>query len=276
METNKILTADILDIVFDGRNKQYGAYDLRKTYKKRILSGLLVMIGLCVLIFISTWVFGLGKTKARMDFNTADIDLDKYKEDKKPPPPPPPPPKVEPPKLDVTKFTPPKIVKDEEVKKEDEIKEVKELENKTTSNFEQKGLETDVQQPVVNNATGNEVIKQQEDYDKLFTAVEIPSEFPGGEAAWRKYVERNVNADAPKDNGAPVGKYVVIVSFIVEKDGSITDVQGQLQSGGEDYGTVDEAVRAIKKGPKWNPGVQNGIKVRSTKRQPIVFNVADE
>jgi protein TonB len=274
MDINKILTADILDIIFEGRNKEYGAYDLRKTYNKRITIALLAMLSVCLLIFLSSFVMSLNSKKAAADLTAPEIELDKFKEEKKvePPPPPPPPKVVEPPKIEVAKFTPPKIVKDEEVKKEDEVKEIKEIENKATGSFDQKGIETDVVQPIAP-STGVEPTKVEEDYDKLFTAVQIESEFPGGQAEWSKYLRRNLNDATPNDNGAPPGRYAVEVSFTVDKDGNISDIEGHMVNGGEPYGTVDEAVKVIKKGPKWKPGIQNGIQVKSRKKQRIVFEV---
>jgi protein TonB len=277
MDINKILTADILDIIFEGRNKEYGAYDLRKTYNKRITTALLAMLAVCFLIFLSSFVMSLSSKKVVVEQTAPEIELDKYKEDKKEPPPPPPPPKVvEPPKIEVAKFTPPKIVEDDKVKKEDEVKEIKEIENKQTGSFDQKGIETDAVQPVVAPSTGVEPVKQDEDYDKLFTSVQIESEFPGGSGAWSKYVERNLNSEVPKDNGAPAGKYTVEVSFVVDKEGNISSATGTMLNGGSDYGTIEEAIRVIKKGPRWKPGIQNGIQVKSTKKQKITFVITED
>ena len=129
MEINKILTADILDIIFDGRNKDYGAYELRKTYNKRIRTSLLVMGGLVVALvagyFINNYQ-GQGKKAAVV---VQDVQLEDIKEEKKNEPPPPPPPPKEPPKVEMAKFTPPKIVKDEEVKAEEKPPEVEKLED---------------------------------------------------------------------------------------------------------------------------------------------------
>src|ERR1700739_4313549 len=98
MEINKILSADILDIIFDGRNKDYGAYDLRKTYNKRIRTSLLVMIGLVVAL-IAGYFFnnyaGKGVVAKQV---VQDVQLEDIKEEKKNEPPPPPPPPKEPPK----------------------------------------------------------------------------------------------------------------------------------------------------------------------------------
>src|SRR6201989_946404 len=116
MEINKILSADILDIIFDGRNKDYGAYDLRKTYNKRIRTSLLVMGGLVAALIAGYFINNIQGSGKKAAVVVQDVQLEDIKEEKKnEPPPPPPPPKTEPPKGVITKFTPPKIVKDEEV-----------------------------------------------------------------------------------------------------------------------------------------------------------------
>lgn len=276
MDVSKILSADILDIIFEGRNKLYGAYDLRKTYNKRITYALIGTLIICGLLVISSVVANSAKKKA-VEVIAQDVNLENMKqEEKKPePPPPPPPPKQEPPKVEITKFTPPKIVKDEEVKEKDEIKEVEKLEDTKIGTVNQEGTKDEgIVAPPVETGTGKvEAPKQEEDYDKVFTVVQIPAEFPGGLPAWTKYLERNLNRDLPVNNGAPPGKYTVVVSFIVDKNGGISEVQAENDPG---YGTRDEAVRVIKKGPSWKPAVQNGRNVIYRHKQSITFVVSEE
>jgi len=107
---------------------------------------------------------------------------------------------------------------------------------------------------------------------KVFTVVQIPAEFPGGLPAWQKYLERNLNRDLPVENGAPPGKYTVYVTFIVDKSGGMSDVAAENDPG---YGTKDEAIRVIKKGPNWKPAVQNGRNVNYRHIQNIIFVVAE-
>ncbi|MFN3666495.1 MAG: energy transducer TonB [Sediminibacterium sp.] len=277
MDVNKILTADILDIIFEGRNKEYGAYQLRRTYNKRITFAIIGTVLVCLLFLVGSLVANSSKKEQTQIF-VQDMELEKVQqEEKKPePPPPPPPPKQEPPKVEITKFTPPKIVKDEEVKPEEEIKEVEKLEDTKIGTINQEGIKDEgiVAPPVEVKGTGVvEAPKQEEDYDKVFTVVQIPAEFPGGIPAWTKYLERNLNRDLPVENGAPPGKYTVIVSFIVDKNGGISEVKAENDPG---YGTKDEAVRVIKRGPNWKPAVQNGRQVIYRHKQSITFMVADE
>lgn len=277
MDVNKILTADILDIVFEGRNKEYGAYQLRRTYNKRITYAIVGTVLVCLLFLVGSLIAN-SSDKSKTQILVEDVQLqDVQKEEKKPePPPPPPPPKQEPPKVEITKFTPPKIVKDEEVKPEEEIKEVEKLEDTKIGTINQEGIKDEgiVAPPVEAKGTGVvEAPKQEEDYDKVFTVVQIPAEFPGGIPAWTKYLERNLNRDLPVENGAPPGKYTVIVSFIVDKNGGISEVKAENDPG---YGTKDEAVRVIKRGPNWKPAVQNGRQVIYRHKQSITFMVSEE
>ena len=233
MDINKILSADILDILFDGRNKEYGAYELRKTYSKRITYSLVGTFVICLLMLVGSIIANsAGKKKAEIVVQDMNLENMKTEEKKPEPPPPPPPPKQEPPKVEITKFTPPKIVKDEEVKPDEEIKEVEKLEDTKIGTINQEGL-----------------------------------------PAWTKYLERNLNRDLPVENGAPPGKYTVIVSFIVSKTGAISDVTAENDPG---YGTKAEAIRVITKGPSWKPAVQNGRNVIYRHKQSITFQVSDE
>lgn len=276
MDINKIQTADVLDIIFDGRNKEYGAYDLRKTYSKRLTYALISMLLLCLLMLvISVIAKSVGDEKAQV--MVQDISLENMKtEEKKPePPPPPPPPKQEPPKVEITKFTPPKIVKDEEVKPEEEIKEVEKLEDTKIGTFNQEGVKDEgLVAPPVEKGTGVvEAPKVEEDYDKVFTVVQIPAEFPGGLPAWTRYLERNLNSNIPTENGAPAGRYTVVVAFTVSKTGAISDVQAENDPG---YGTKAEAIRVITRGPSWKPAVQNGRNVIYRHKQSITFVVSED
>lgn len=274
MDINKILTADVLDLIFEGRYKEYGAYELRKTYNGRLKNALIVMVAITVLLAGGAiWSNSAKKSKTEIivqDVNLTDVNNQEKKAP--PPPPPPPPPKQEPPKVELAKFTPPKIVKDEEVKKEDEVKEQEKLEDVKISSIDQEGVKVDVVAAPVEVSTGP-TGPPDEETDKVFTSVQIPSTFPGGTDAWAKFLSRTLNRDLPVENGAPAGNYRVTVSFIVARDGSISDVKAENDPG---YGTGGEAVRVIQKGPRWTPAEQNGHKVIYRHRQVIVFQVTED
>ncbi|MGI8599516.1 MAG: energy transducer TonB, partial [Chitinophagaceae bacterium] len=142
MEANKILQADVLDILFENRNKEYGAYELRRQYNKRMITALLATLAAIIIIFAVSFLAGQLEDTSTAAIEIRDVELvNIVEEEKKPEPPPPPPPKQEPPpKVEMTKFTPPKIVKDEEVKKEDIPPEVKKLEATKIDVVSQEGI----------------------------------------------------------------------------------------------------------------------------------------
>ena len=272
MDINKILTAEVLDLIFEGRYKEYGAYELRKSYNDRLKTALIVMVAITTLLAVGAIWSNRPKTE-KTEIIVQDVSLaDVNQEKKAPPPPPPPPPKQEPPKVEMAKFTPPKIVKDEEVKKEDEVKEVEKLEDVKIGTIDQKGIKDDGIVAPVEQSTGP-AAPPEEETDKIFTVVQQPAEFPGGLQGWTRYLERTLNRDLPVENGAPAGKYPVTVSFVVARDGSISDVKAENNPG---YGTADEAVRVITRGPKWKPAVQNGRNVIYRHRQAVIFMVSED
>lgn len=264
MEANKILSADILDLVFENRNKAYGAYDLRKTYHKRIVTALIIAASFALLIFLITFLsstFSSGPAKVEVQ----EVKLENVVEEKKPePPPPPPPPKQPPPpKVEMTKFTPPKIVKDEEVKKEDIPPKNEEIVNVAKVNQEGSKIEIP---PTPDEGKG--VVQAPADntnYDQTFTKVEVEASAPSN---WGSYLQRTLQV--PGD--APPGTYTVPVRFIVDKEGKVSDVKAMEDPG---YGFAEEAVRAVRNGPKWSPGIQNGHQVASYRVQPIKFVVSE-
>ncbi len=281
MEINKILSASILDVIFDGRNKEYGAYDLRKTYNRRISIALFVTLGVALLALVGSILANQSSGEEVVKEKKVEMTMQEIKpeEEKKPdlppPPPPPPPPKVEPPKIETKAFTPPKIVEDEKVVEpppaQEELKDVK-IDIKSQEGIKDIGIMTPPQ--VVDQGKGVvEVKKEVEDEDKVFEKVEIDATFPGGEKEWRKYLEKKCNGQVASDNGAPPGKYKVVVQFIVNKEGKISDVKALTNFG---YGMEQEAVRVIKNGPDWVAAQQNGRKVTAYRSQPITFMVSDE
>ncbi len=275
MEANKILNADILDIIFEGKNKSYGAYELRKTYNSRLTKALIYTASLLLLIFLGS-VFAniVNKNNKNETLDVKDIEMAQTRKDEPPPPPPPPPPPTPPPPPEVNqvKFTPPEIVKDEEVKPDEKIEEIKEDQVISTKTVESDNKVAIVQAPVEDK--GSQVVEtpKEDDENKVFNKVEVEASFPGGDAAWARYLHNNLDSNTPIDNGAPEGTYTVIVRFIVSKDGSISDVVAETKMG---YGMEAEAVKIIKKGPSWKPALQNGRNVNAYRRQPITFVVSE-
>ena len=276
--------ADFLDILFTGRNKEYGAYELRKTYKRRMWAGIIGMVVIALLAAGYLFFSVTNKNKEKSTMLIQDIQLTQIADQKKvepppaaPLPPPPPPPKSEPVKLDIKKFTPPKVAPDIQVK--EPPKTQTELKDERIGSINQEGLKTAAIAPPVEvsgaggkafvNVAATAAPAVKEDYDKEFTTVQVEAKYPGN---WENFLRRNLNNETPVDNGAPPGQYRVTVSFRVDKQGNVTEVKALNDPG---YGTASEAVRAIKASGKWEPGIQNNQKVISRKKQAIVFVVQE-
>ncbi|MGN6619312.1 MAG: M56 family metallopeptidase [Ilyomonas sp.] len=109
--------------------------------------------------------------------------------------------------------------------------------------------------------------------EKVEKAVQIQAKFPGGIEAWTKYLQRNIKSEVPVLNKAPSGTYTVVVSFIVDKQGNLSDIKAENDPG---FGTAAEAVRVISQGPKWIPAVKDERNVIFRQRQSITFQVEEQ
>jgi len=275
MEPNKILQADVLDLLFEGRNKDYGAYELRKRYNRRITLALGITAAIAIVAIGGTFLAKQLAPKSS-DLKVSEVVIQNVapQDEQKPPPPPPPPPKTPPPpKVEMAKFTPPVIKKDEEVKKE-EIPPVEKLEDTKIDVQNQEGIKDQniATPPPVDE--GKKVVEEPKvDENQVFTKVEIEASVdPKAWSRWlttqlQRYIEDAASA------GMEPGTYTVQVKFLVERDGSITDVQALNDPG---FGLAKAAVDVVRKGPKWNPGIQNGKQVRSYHTQPITFVVQEQ
>jgi hypothetical protein len=106
----------------------------------------------------------------------------------------------------------------------------------------------------------------------LFTKVDLEATFPGGEAGWRTFIETNLRADVPVRRKAPAGQYTVVVQFIVDKQGKLSDILPLTALG---YGMEQEVVRVLRKSPKWLPAQMNGKPVKAYRKQPLTFVVSE-
>lgn len=128
----------------------------------------------------------------------------------------------------------------------------------------------------------NDIEKEKEIYqqkvlqaqsDLMLTKVEVIPQFTGGQDAWAKYLVENLDPLIPVKEGWKPGKYTVLVRFFVHSDGSISDVTSQNYKGTK---TAQHCIDLISKSPKWQPAVQNGIKVNALRTQPITFVVTEK
>ena len=274
MDANQILKSDILDILFDGKNKEYGAYDLRRTYNKRISLALIITFSLIVFfIVVSAIANNMKPSDVPVEMIANETVLQQIQPDEPPPPPPPPPPQAPPPPPVATvQFTPPKVAKDEEVvKPPPEIKEIEEakVDVKTVEGVKDIGI---VAPPSVEVGTQMLAapVEKKEDPDRVFTKVEIEAQFPGGPQKWHQYVSRAISNEMDEFGDGDYG--TCVVKFIVDKTGKVSEVEATTMKGTK---LAQVAVNAIRRGPNWTPAEQNGRKVNAYRLQPVTLTNPD-
>jgi protein TonB len=265
------------ELVFEGKNKEYGAYVLRKETGKRNVKALLIVLLAIAAIFLAVFLNVQIQNALKQDVAIeTDVELSKLAQKKEA--------KVErkePVKVEVeqkviekvkssVKFTAPEIKKDDEVKPEDEIKSQDDLAKTNTAigTFDVKG--NDEAEGEVLKA--KEVIadeKPKEEETKVFDVVEQMPEFPGGAAALMKWLSDNIKYPSIAEENGIQGR--VVCTFVVERDGSVTDIQVARSV---DPSLDKEAIRVLKKMPKWIPGKQNGSAVRVKYTVPVTFRLA--
>lgn len=267
MNTNNTLQTDVLDILFANRNKSYGAYQLRRNYNKRLSIAVAVMLSVSVLFAVAYGLDKKGRAEAPV-FSTVEVKLENATVKDKPPVQPPPVKQIQIEKSVATiQVTPPVLVEQVTIPPPtiDEMEGVK-IDVKTTA-----GVKDESVAPPVETGTGIvESLVKKEIYETTFTTVQKEAQFSGGPEAWKKFLEKNLRSEIPTDNGAAAGSYTVFVSFLVDKEGNISEVKAENNPG---FGTADEAVRVIQRGPKWIPAIQNGRNVIFRQKQAITFVV---
>ncbi len=253
-----------LEIVFEGRNKSYGAYDLRKSITKNTVRAFVIgTILFGFLVSIPTIMRMIPDTSEETTIDTKITAVKLPPKEKKPkenlPPPPPPPPKV-----DQVKFVKPVVAKAEDVV--EEIVVVKELKDKNIGKETIKG-DPDAELTIEPVGTGVAAVVEEDNTVYNTAGIEVKPDFPGGMDKFNAFIAKNYQA--PEEEGL---KGKVYVTFVVEKDGSLTDIKVLRDIG---YGTGKEAIRVLNKCPKWSPGEQNGKKVRCTFSLPISIQSAE-
>lgn len=252
------------DIVFEGRNKAYGAYELRmsnpKTTVRAFILGALIFGFAVASPMLANLIPESEEDTATLDKKIVTIKLPpKEKPPENLPPPPPPPPKV-----DQVKFVKPVVAKAEEVV--EEPPKIKEIVDKKLGAETIKG-DPDAELTVEPVGNGPKDVIAEDNNIYNTAGIEVKPDFPGGMEKFYKFISKNYQV--PEEEGL---KGKVFVSFVVEKDGSLTDIKVIRDIG---YGTGKEAIRVLKSAPKWNPGEQNGKKVRVLFSLPINIQSPD-
>ncbi|RAJ10928.1 protein TonB [Chitinophaga skermanii] len=276
METNKILQSDFIDLLFNGRNQDYGAYELRKSYNKRVRNSILATFSISLLL-VGGYVIASNSDLSNIDRSrkpvvvTTVLEHVEIPETVTPPPPPvqaPPPPAVA-----TIAFTHPRIVDNDQVQPEEEMPPIESTDNKAIGIKTTDGVEGDFD-PSANGlgpTAGGVETPPVEKKEEIYTFVEIMPSFPGGDQALHKFLnDKIVYPSMAAENGI---EGTVFVTFVVDGDGNIKDFKttGAVRGGGLE----EEALRVVKKMPKWNPGKQNGKPVNVQFNLPIRFRLGN-
>lgn len=248
------------EIVFAGRNQNYGAYELRKNYNIRVtyILGGMAVFGLLL--------FGAKKFSDRPQEEELTETMEVVQIDLTPPPPveetpPPPPPPPPPPMVEMVRFVPP-VIKDDAVEEEPQ-KLQEEVKETTVGTKDQEGEEI-VAPPQGDTGPGEPAAPE------IFTIVEEQAEFPGGTAAMYKYIQQNVQYPAMAREAGISGK--CFLKFVVNETGEISNVE--VLKGVPGCSECDrEAIRVVKSMPKWKAAKMTGKSVKCFFNLPINFKI---
>lgn len=270
-----------VEMVFAGKNKEYGAYQLRKGTSGRNIKALLILVIAAALVggFLAWKVIEQKQAEEQQAYmeamELAKLQQQAKKEEKKKEPVKP---KIEPKKeipvaRETQKFTAPVIKKDELVKEENQVKQMDKLDEKVAVGTENKEGTKDrlaeaVRSDIAVAAPPPPPAPKPEVSNKVFDVVEEMPHFPGGPSALQAFLSSNTKYPVVAQENGVQGR--VIVSFVVERDGSITDVKVVRSV---DPSLDREATRVVKSMPRWSPGKQNGSAVRVKYTVPVVFRL---
>lgn len=265
MDISKILKSDYLDILFEGRNKTYGGYELRKKYPQRVRNAGFALLAVLALLIAYPVISGfVSKKSDKPVVSIKEVTLAEPPPiDKTKPPPPPPPPAPPPPVKPTVKFTPPVIKKDEEVKEEE--KPVPPPDDKVSVGLENKAGDPNGIEPGIVDQPGTGVVEAPAP-PQIFKFVEQPPEFNGN---LQEYLSAKLRyPDEARESGTQ-GRS--IVQFVVNEDGSISGVEIVRSSNSSSLDA--EAKRVVSSMPKWRPGKQQGKAVKVYFTLPVTFQL---
>jgi len=255
-----------VDMVFDARNQDYGAYQLRKNYQRSLTTALLTAVGIFVLGFFTPKIMAMIKSampeKKQVAITEVNLETPPPLNEELPPPPPVEPP---PPVKNTIKFTIPEIKKEDVNDPPPAIDEIeKDVEaGKKTQVGDNNNIVDEVKEEPKQET--KQVIQEEVD-NNVYTIIQKMPSFPGGEAAMMKYIAENIKYP-PMAKEAGI-KGTVFVTFVIDREGNVTSPQVMKGIGG---GCDEEALRVIKSMPKWSAGEQNGKKVLVKINVPIRF-----
>jgi len=261
MAKEKIKAPPFDEIVFENRNKEYGAYVLRKKYVKYLTIGMLIGIFVTSAAIVGPYINAKAqesyKKRSERQVEIQMENLDQPENMVEPPPPPPPPPPEE--AVQTTRYVAPVVV--DSVKPE----EAKQLMTADEARVEVKDEDVSLVEVV---EEVQEEVKEEEAPTEVFVVVEEMPSFPGGEQALMEFIYSHIEyPEIAKENNIQ-GR--VVVRFCVTYKGTVDQVSIIK---GVDPSLDNEAIRVIKMLPTWKPGKQGGKPVNVWYSVPINFQL---
>ena len=258
-----------LDVVFAKRNKAYGAYDLRKHNSRTISKAMLITFTTVTSLFLGlSYVVGAKNHKL---YHVVEVDNSARLK------------KVDPPKdekihqmetkhaaapkqtVSTTKFVPPVVTTEPVTEDPPKLIDIKGAVGQETVDL---GAAVGIAEPGMIPGGKGEAVTEEKVDNTVYPSVDIEPEPVGGMAAWNKFLQKNMRYPAQALDAQKSGR--VFLTFVVEKDGHITDIKVMRGPG---YGMDDEALRVLKLAPLWKPGVQHGRQVRVQFTLPFNFTL---
>jgi protein TonB len=273
MEKINYSQASLNDLIFEGRNKQYGAYDIRRIYDEYVLRAAGIAIFGFALVILAPIIWEKIKPEEEVVVDNTPLTDPKLVEpppiDPKTPPPPPAVATPPPPAVSTVRFVPPEVVPEEEVT-EEAPPDQKQLETAVASTVTAEGDPNanpdELNLDQVGTGSGD-VIGAPPEPEPEFAFVEQDPQPPGGDL--QAYFAKNIKYPQKAINQDIEGK--VFVTFVVTSAGDVDDVKLLKGIG---YGCDEEAIRVVKSMPKWTPGKNGGREVKVRMNIPIVFKLA--
>ncbi|MDJ1466376.1 energy transducer TonB [Cytophagaceae bacterium DM2B3-1] len=272
MEKANTIALSLNDIIFENRNKSYGAYQLRSIYERYLQRATFLGVVAFSIVLAILWNMFKQSNEDFIDPKlTAPVTLTTIVE---PPPievpieiPPPPSTQQQVATVDLREM---KVTSPEDATPNENITHIEDIGEKEISNENHEGpISTDLMlvDPNENTNTGvGELIDNPD--NKIFTAVEQMPEFPGGREEMNKFLSKNLRFPASAQQKGVSG--VVYISFVVSNTGAVSDIKVLK---GIDEACDKEAVRVVEKMPNWKPGRQNGRNVTVRYSLPLRFAI---
>lgn len=263
MISNEILKASMLDILFDNRNKQYGAYTLRKHYASRLGTALGIALSTILLLIL---LIRPSDSIATKKYDKPEVVVRTLHIPKVPQPPLPPRSKPALPKPVAERSFVENIKMVDHLNPEKEIKPIVDIQGMAigTSNVDGP-IGPEIQVVTKPDDGADKSSGRNEKDDGGFIPLERSPEFPGGANAWANFLNRYLHTPFDLEPGE---RKTVLINFLVDVDGSVTGFK-VVQSGGTAFD--NEVIRVLKKMPKWKPAMQNGHAVAVPFTQPVTF-----